>query len=261
MRIFFARHAERIDIAFGYNWIEKAFDQDGKYQRINLNMPNRLPTRLDKKDFIGDSPITEIGKFQARLTGDALGSQGYKFSYCYVSPSLRCIQTAHQILKAQGVEKQVKMRIDASLFETTSLYKKGIPKFLTKESLLKYGFNIDTMYKPLLTVERLKPKEGYVNYYHRSFNMAKFLASQHEIEGGNILVVGHAGTLEACTRQITGSQIRSLQEFNSVISKTPFLGICLIEKEQKQFKLKHSGIPPLAHHSNINFDAASVLQF
>lgn len=224
-------------------------------------MPNRLPTKADKKDFINDSPITEVGKFQARLTGDALASQGYKFNYCYVSPALRCIQTAHQILKSQGVEKQVKMRIDASVFETTSLYKKGMPKFLPKEALIKYGFNIDTTYKPLLTVDRLKPKEGYVNYYNRSFNMTKYIASLHESEGGNILVVGHAATLEACTRQITGSQIRSLQEFNLVVSKTPFLGLCLIEKEHKQFRIKHTGIPPLAHLSNVNFDAVAALQF
>jgi len=59
IRFFLARHAERIDQAIGNLWYEKAFDQNGRYQRINLNLPNRLPYRVDKKDFIGDSPITE----------------------------------------------------------------------------------------------------------------------------------------------------------------------------------------------------------
>jgi hypothetical protein len=63
IRFFLARHAERIDQAIGNLWYEKAFDQNGRYQRINLNLPNRLPYRSDKKDFIGDSPITE-GKFK-----------------------------------------------------------------------------------------------------------------------------------------------------------------------------------------------------
>lgn len=99
LRFFLARHAERVDQAIGNLWYEKAFDQNGKYTRINLNLPNRLPFRADKRDFIGDSPITEIGKFQARLTGNALDINGYKINYCYVSPALRCIQTAHQMLK------------------------------------------------------------------------------------------------------------------------------------------------------------------
>lgn len=99
LRFFIARHGERIDLTFGLQWIEKSFDQNGKYKRVNLNMPNDLPVRSTKREFIGDSPLTEIGKFQAKLTGEALGIEGYKLHYCYSSPSLRCIQTAHKILK------------------------------------------------------------------------------------------------------------------------------------------------------------------
>lgn len=87
-----------MDLAFGPQWIEQSFDRAGKYRRTNLNMPLDLPQRPSKRDFLGDSPLTEVGQFQARLTGDALGNEGYKIHYCYVSPALRCIQTAHQIL-------------------------------------------------------------------------------------------------------------------------------------------------------------------
>lgn len=75
------------------------------------------------------------------------------------------------------------------------------------------------------------------------------------------MVVGHAGTLEGCTRQITGSQIRSYQEYNAIALKVPYLGICLLEKERasKIFRIKKSGIPPLAHHANVNFEASSIL--
>lgn len=101
LRYFFVRHGERIDLSFGPQWIEQAFDRNGKYRRINLNMPYELPQRSSKREFLGDSPITEIGQFQARLTGEALNNEGYKIHYCYVSPALRCIQTAHQILKCK----------------------------------------------------------------------------------------------------------------------------------------------------------------
>ena len=104
VRFFIARHGERIDLTFGIQWIEKSFDQNGKYKRTNLNMPNDLPIRHSRREFIGDSPLTEVGKFQAKLTGEALGTEGYKIHFCYSSPSLRCIQTAHKILKGEGIE-------------------------------------------------------------------------------------------------------------------------------------------------------------
>ena len=101
LRFFFVRHGERVDLAFGPQWIDQAFDRSGKYRRVNLNMPQELPYRASKREFLGDSPLTEIGQFQAKLTGEALGIEGYKIHYCYVSPALRCIQTAHQILSGQ----------------------------------------------------------------------------------------------------------------------------------------------------------------
>ncbi len=99
LRFFFARHGERIDLTFGANWLEEAFDKQGKYRRTNLNMPSMLPIRNSKRDFIGDSPLTEVGKFQARLTGEALGTESYRIHFCYASPAMRCIQTAQQILQ------------------------------------------------------------------------------------------------------------------------------------------------------------------
>ena len=63
-------------------------------------MPISLPHRRNPfRDFIGDSPITEIGACQARLTGEALAANDSFAQYCYASPSLRCIQTAHCILQ------------------------------------------------------------------------------------------------------------------------------------------------------------------
>jgi ubiquitin-associated and SH3 domain-containing protein len=179
LRFFFVRHGERIDLAFGPQWIEQAYDRNGKYRRINLNMPQDLPHRGNKREFLGDSPLTEIGQFQAKLSGEALGMEGYKIHYCYVSPALRCIQTAHQILSgkiklkinlfifnkinnffkirtAQGLEKIVKIRIEPSIFEFLGWYDKGLPTFLSTEALINFGYNIDVNYRQLLPVERLQ---------------------------------------------------------------------------------------------------------
>ena len=93
------RHAERVDLVFGQQWLDTSFDHYGNYRRTNLNMPQQVPPRASKRDFYGDSPITEIGKVQAKLTGEALKSETFNFQFCYVSPSLRSIQTAHHILE------------------------------------------------------------------------------------------------------------------------------------------------------------------
>lgn len=63
-------------------------------------MPVSLPRRRNPlRDFLGDSPITEIGTSQARLTGEALAANDCLAQYCYASPALRCIQTAHYLLQ------------------------------------------------------------------------------------------------------------------------------------------------------------------
>ena len=145
-----------------------------------------------------------------------MGEECYRIHYCYTSPALRCIQTAQQILqgfynlqpfpvrvwihslklpltKAQGLDKIVKLRIEPSVFEFLGWYERGLPKFLTNEALIEFGFNIDTAYQPLLAVDQLQVDENYTDYYQRSFNITKYLTNVHQSEGANILIVGHAG--------------------------------------------------------------------
>ncbi|VDL20161.1 unnamed protein product, partial [Hymenolepis diminuta] len=74
----------------------------GLYHRLNLNMPPRLPVREDIIDHTLDSPLTQIGLFVAGACGRALAESGVRFSACYVSPALRCVQTACHLLKAAG---------------------------------------------------------------------------------------------------------------------------------------------------------------
>ena len=43
-RLFFIRHAERVDLTFGHDWFQVYIDDKG-YHRRNLNLPRRIPTR------------------------------------------------------------------------------------------------------------------------------------------------------------------------------------------------------------------------
>ncbi len=59
LRFFFARHGERVDLTFGAQWLEQAFDRNGKYRRVNLNMPTNLPVRASKREFVGKQLLHE----------------------------------------------------------------------------------------------------------------------------------------------------------------------------------------------------------
>lgn len=65
-------------------------------------MPPRLPVREDIIDHTLDSPLTQVGLFVAGACGRAFAEAGVRFSVCYVSPALRCVQTACQLLRGAG---------------------------------------------------------------------------------------------------------------------------------------------------------------
>ena len=48
----------------------------GTYTRTNLNLPRVMVKRKNYKDFQRDSPLTEMGRYQARLTGEVTGGCG-----------------------------------------------------------------------------------------------------------------------------------------------------------------------------------------
>ena len=104
-KLFIVRHGERIDFTFK-NWIKYCFDANGHYVRKDLNLPKTIPRRQRGSfGFNLDTPLTVMGTVQASVVGEAMKDTGVTFTHVYCSPSLRCIQTCHNLLKNMGALK------------------------------------------------------------------------------------------------------------------------------------------------------------
>lgn len=268
-RVFVVRHGERVDFTFG-SWIPYCFDEKGTYKQKDLNMPVSVPQRKSGPEgFLRDCPLTCIGLTQATLLGEALKAAGVSFSHAFVSPSLRCIQTCHNILKGLGLQQSIKMNIEPGIFEWLAWHQNAMPDWIGPEELLEAGYNIDCKYKPYISAEELQDtEETSEQYFTRNFFVTQCILQSTEGLGGNLLFVAHASSLDTCTRQIVGEAPRAMTELMQVVRKVPYCAMSVIEeggnrggagkkdgrKDKFSWKLVDPPVPPMTHCSNARFN-------
>lgn len=129
------------------------------------------------------------------------------------------------------------------------------PKWMTPEQFKENGYNINLDYKPLFSYKELlkRQNESSEDYYDRSH-----LVSTTVLAGttGNVLLVGHAASLDTCTRQLTGNPARNEREVCKMVHKIPYCGISTAEESPltKQWTLVKPPILTLQHTGNQRYD-------
>ena len=174
-----------------------------------------------------------------------------------------------------GLEQSVKINIEPGLFEWLAWYHNSMPDWMTPAELQAAGFNVDCRYKPYISADELQDttEESCEEYYTRNFFVTQCILQATEAAGGNLLLVGHAATLDACTRQVCGQSPRTAQEMMAVIRKVPYLSMTGMEEvpsagDDKQshessrrksqpasaWRVAEPPVKPLTHCNNARFD-------
>ncbi|XP_046865126.1 protein UBASH3A homolog isoform X1 [Drosophila willistoni] len=252
-KIYIMRHGERVDFTFG-TWIPYCFDEFGNYMRKDLNMPKSLPRRKNSPEgWQNDSPLTNVGLYQARLIGEALLESKVQIDHIYCSPSYRCIQTCTSALEGLKLSGKHKIKLEPGMFEWMAWYPNGVPDFLTKSELTEAKYNIDQEYEPVQSTMDLTAqlKESTEQFYTRNHDV---LLQLLERTTGNILVVAHATTLDTCSRQLTGGSARSTNELRQVIHKIPYCSLATVEQVDGVWKLVEPECLPVTHSKNPRFE-------
>nr|XP_043068242.1 protein UBASH3A homolog isoform X2 [Drosophila bipectinata] len=252
-KVYIMRHGERVDFTFG-TWIPYCFDEFGNYMRKDLNMPKTLPRRKNSPEgWQNDSPLTNVGVFQASLIGQALLEADVQIDHVYCSPSYRCIQTCTSALEGLKLKGKQKIKLEPGLFEWMAWYPSGVPDWLSKNELVEAKYDIDLDYEPVQPSSDLivRLKESTEQFYERNHDVILQLL---ERTTGNILVVAHATTLDTCSRQLTGGCPRSTNELRQVIHKIPYCSLATVEQVDGVWKLVEPECLPVTHSKNPRFE-------
>ncbi|XP_063702002.1 ecdysteroid-phosphate phosphatase-like [Culicoides brevitarsis] len=253
-KIFVMRHGERTDLVFG-KFYPYSFDANGKYTRKDLNMPKSFPPRKNIQDWHYDTPLTNVGIFQATLVGESLKDSGERIDVAFCSPMFRCIQSCQATLKGLGVEDKVKICIEPALMEYMAFYADNIPGVMSPNELKEIGFNVDLDYVPMMTVDDVKAKadESFVEFYHRNARVTQRIIDECH---GNVLISAHGSNLDTNTRFAVGGEIRTTREMSETLSKVGFCALVVIAEDKKSQKWSFT-TPPLnqiSHAPNPRFD-------
>ncbi|XP_055698016.1 ecdysteroid-phosphate phosphatase isoform X2 [Phlebotomus papatasi] len=256
-RIFVMRHGERVDFTFG-SWIPYCFDELGNYTRRDLNMPKTLPRR--KNVILGwqkDSPLTNVGVYQAKLIGEGLREAGVNFTEVYASPSYRCIQTATGVLEGMNLRDSQPINLEPGFFEWLAWHAhsgENVVEWCSRQELTDAGYNIAPDYQAHIPMDQLHNHytETLEEFYGRNDSITREIVKK---TSGDILIVGHAITLDACTRDLCGKKPRMSTGLAKLMQKVFYCSLIVAEQVgETEWKVTEPPCYPVTHTNNQRFD-------
>lgn len=120
------------------------------------------------------------------------------------------------------------------------------------------GYNIDTTYQPFIPATQvLENPETCEQFYLRSDFVTKSALGAHQ--SGNVLFVGHAATLEVCSRELIGRKPRvSGAEMTDIIRKVPYCSLLTVAQEGDKWEIKDTSSLSVTHTNNQRFDSKII---
>ncbi|XP_013139818.1 PREDICTED: protein UBASH3A homolog isoform X1 [Papilio polytes] len=253
--VFAMRHGERVDLTYG-QWVPFCFDDNGTYVRKDLNMPLHLPEREGgSASFAKDTPLTRVGRLQARLVGEGLRLAGVHVAHVYASAALRCVETAHSFLEGLQPETPVKIKVEPGLFEFKHWYMPGgMAPFMTPKELHKAGYNVDLKYKPYVEVDT-EVSETLEQFYKRNEMVIHSAVKDTAADGGNIIFIGHAATLDLMVyalNQFGKKRAESGYQISKNLLRVPYCALGAMR--DKPWQVVSPPCPPSINSSSGRFD-------
>ncbi|XP_059053161.1 ecdysteroid-phosphate phosphatase [Achroia grisella] len=255
-RWYFAmRHGERVDLTYG-DWVPYCFDENGTYVRKDLNMPLHLAERAGGKvSYDKDSPLTRIGRLQAELVGEGLRMAGVRVRHVYASAALRCVETAHEMLRGLQ-DPSVKIRVEPGLFEYKGWHAtKGLAPFMTPLELHKAGYNVDLNYQSYVDLN-IETPETLEEFYNRNEKVIHSVVKDTEADDGNVFFVGHAVMLDLMVFAIKRLEQKKSEyipyQLNKHLLRVPYCALGAMK--DKPWEVVSPPCPPSINSSSGRYD-------
>lgn len=210
--------------------------------------------------------MTRIGVYQAKLVGEALRRNGIQIDKAYASPAFRSVLTCASVLEGLQQRSEVPVNVDVGLFEWCMWHHcAGATSFdwLSRQELEEGGFNVNQEYAQRVSGKDLEAnmEETVEEYYHRSGVAVEDIVKG--AAGQNILIVGHASTLEVVHRTLTEGPVRSTVEFNRLMQKIPYCGMVGLERDLTKGShwtvMEEGGKYSVTHTANQRFDSSVLV--
>ncbi|KAJ8966441.1 hypothetical protein NQ317_012682 [Molorchus minor] len=124
---------------------------------------------------------------------------------------------------------------------------------MTVEELKNAGYNIDENYQPFITEKELREsKESCEQFYLRSAFVTRGALSTNS--SGNILLVGHAATLETCSHELVGKKPKLANEMTKILQKVPYCSLIQLSSVGNKWEIVEPPCTPITHSTNQRFD-------